>query len=166
MGTASSLPATAVGAALAAPAIAVGTASAMPATAVGVSAGPAVGASTGLTSIVAAAFAAEHYSIGTPRSYSSSRVVEQQNASEHVLGAASQPRVVKLLVRDWLGVETRFCMKASSTLGKLMDEYCRRNDIDASQVKFSDSGELLMRHDTCDALGYVDDDIIDVSIVR
>merc|ERR1711915_1057842 len=54
--------------------------------------------------------------------------------------------------------------KKSTPLRKLMDAYCSRLGLTASQVRFMVDGERISADDTAEKLGLEDEDLIDVAM--
>merc|ERR1712137_1101956 len=55
-------------------------------------------------------------------------------------------------------------IKKSTPLRKLMDAYCSRLGLTASQVRFMVDGERISADDTAEKLGLEDEDLIDVAM--
>merc|ERR1712113_513154 len=67
-------------------------------------------------------------------------------------------------VKDQQGSEVQFKIKKSTPLRKLMDAYCSRLGLTASQVRFMVDGERISADDTAEKLGLEDEDLIDVAM--
>eukprot|EP00450_Noctiluca_scintillans_P003172 CAMPEP_0194501332 /NCGR_PEP_ID=MMETSP0253-20130528/22507_1 /TAXON_ID=2966 /ORGANISM="Noctiluca scintillans" /LENGTH=95 /DNA_ID=CAMNT_0039343295 /DNA_START=49 /DNA_END=336 /DNA_ORIENTATION=- len=78
--------------------------------------------------------------------------------------AAAAPAHIQLKVKDQQGSEVQFKIKKSTPLRKLMDAYCSRLGLQASQVRFMVDGERISPDDTADKLGLEDEDLIDVAM--
>jgi len=74
------------------------------------------------------------------------------------------PAHIQLKVKDQQGSEVQFKIKKSTPLRKLMDAYCSRLGLQASQVRFMVDGERISPDDTADKLGLEDEDLIDVAM--
>merc|ERR1711982_266567 len=71
---------------------------------------------------------------------------------------------IQLKVKDQQGSEVQFKIKKSTPLRKLMDAYCSRLGLQASQVRFMVDGERIAPDDTAEKLGLEDEDLIDVAM--
>merc|ERR1711933_663839 len=71
---------------------------------------------------------------------------------------------IQLKVKDQQGSEVQFKIKKSTPLRKLMDAYCSRLGLQASQVRFMVEGERIAPDDTAEKLGLEDEDLIDVAM--
>merc|ERR1711912_171907 len=71
---------------------------------------------------------------------------------------------IQLKVKDQQGSEVQFKIKKSTPLRKLMDAYCSRLGLQASQVRFMVDGERIGPDDTAEKLGLEDEDLIDVAM--
>ncbi|CAE8586604.1 unnamed protein product [Polarella glacialis] len=71
---------------------------------------------------------------------------------------------IQLKVKDQQGSEVQFKIKKSTPLRKLMDAYCIRLGLQASQVRFMVDGERIAADDTAEKLGLEDEDLIDVAM--
>merc|ERR1712188_358914 len=71
---------------------------------------------------------------------------------------------IQLKVKDQQGSEVQFKIKKTTPLRKLMDAYCSRLGLQASQVRFMVDGERIGPDDTADKLGLEDEDLIDVAM--
>merc|ERR1712075_34052 len=71
---------------------------------------------------------------------------------------------IQLKVKDQQGSEVQFKIKKSTPLRKLMDAYCSRLELQASQVRFMVDGERIAPDDTAEKLGLEDEDLIDVAM--
>ncbi|CAE8594765.1 unnamed protein product [Polarella glacialis] len=71
---------------------------------------------------------------------------------------------IQLKVKDQQGSEVQFKIKKSTPLRKLMDAYCSRLGLQASQVRFMVDGERIAADDTAEKLGLEDEDLIDVAM--
>ena len=71
---------------------------------------------------------------------------------------------IQLKVKDHQGLEVQFKIKKSTSLRKLMDAYCSRLGLQASQVRFMVNGERIAPDDTAEKLGLEDGDLIDVAM--
>ena len=71
---------------------------------------------------------------------------------------------IQLKVKDQQGSEVQFKIKKSTPLRKLMDAYCSRLGLTASQVRFMVDGERISADDTAEKLGLEDEDLIDVAM--
>merc|ERR1712172_106561 len=71
---------------------------------------------------------------------------------------------IQLKVKDQQGSEVQFKIKKSTPLRKLMDAYCSRLGLTASQVRFMVDGERIAADDTAEKLGLEDEDLIDVAM--
>merc|ERR1712029_884009 len=80
------------------------------------------------------------------------------------MGAADAPAHIQLKVKDQQGSEVQFKIKKSTPLRKLMDAYCSRLGLTASQVRFMVDGERISADDTAEKLGLEDEDLIDVAM--
>merc|ERR1711894_354674 len=72
---------------------------------------------------------------------------------------------VTLIIRNQQEEETqciRTKIKKSTPLQKLMDAYCNRKGLQASQFRFMVDQEQVASEDTAEKLGLVDEDVIDV----
>eukprot|EP00416_Gambierdiscus_australes_P030218 CAMPEP_0171091756 /NCGR_PEP_ID=MMETSP0766_2-20121228/35291_1 /TAXON_ID=439317 /ORGANISM="Gambierdiscus australes, Strain CAWD 149" /LENGTH=156 /DNA_ID=CAMNT_0011549915 /DNA_START=84 /DNA_END=552 /DNA_ORIENTATION=+ len=78
--------------------------------------------------------------------------------------AAEGPAHIQLKVKDQQGSEVQFKIKKSTPLRKLMDAYCSRLGLQASQVRFMVDGERIAPDDTAEKLGLEDEDLIDVAM--
>ena len=78
--------------------------------------------------------------------------------------AGEQPQHIQLKVKDQQGSEVQFKIKKSTPLRKLMDAYCSRLGLQASQVRFMVDGERIAPDDTAEKLGLEDEDLIDVAM--
>ena len=67
---------------------------------------------------------------------------------------------IQLQVKDQQGVDAHFQIKKSTSLRKLMDEYCRRFVPQGSHVRFLVQGEVIAPEDTADKLGLKEGDLI------
>ena len=67
---------------------------------------------------------------------------------------------IQLQVKDQQGVDAHFQIKKSTTMRKLMDEYCRRFVPQGSHVRFLVQGEVIAQEDTADKLGLKEGDLI------
>jgi len=67
---------------------------------------------------------------------------------------------IQLKVKDHQGLEVQFKLKKSTSLCKLMDAYCSRLGLQASQVRFIVNGERIAPDDTAEKLGLEDGDFI------
>jgi len=67
---------------------------------------------------------------------------------------------IQLQVKDQQGVDAHFQIKKSTSLRKLMDEYCRRFVPQGSHVRFLVQGEVIAQEDTADKLGLKEGDLI------
>jgi len=67
-----------------------------------------------------------------------------------------------LKVKDQQGSETRFMIKKTTPLRKMMAAYCSREGLQASQIRFVVEGQLLAPDHTAEKLGLEDDAIIAV----
>merc|ERR1711918_179846 len=78
-------------------------------------------------------------------------------------GAAAEGAAghIQLKVKDQQGSEVQFKIKKSTPLRKLMDAYCSRLGLQASQVRFMVDGERIAPDDTAEKLGLEDEDLID-----
>merc|ERR1712066_445704 len=76
----------------------------------------------------------------------------------------AQPGHIQLKVKDQQGSEVQFKIKKSTPLRKLMDAYCSRLGLQASQVRFMVDGERIAPDDTAEKLGLEDEDLIDVAM--
>merc|ERR1712151_1056126 len=56
----------------------------------------------------------------------------------------AQPGHIQLKVKDQQGSEVQFKIKKSTPLRKLMDAYCSRLGLQASQVRFMGAGVMLI----------------------
>merc|ERR1711957_43461 len=65
---------------------------------------------------------------------------------------------------DQQGSEVQFKIKKSTPLRKLMDAYCSRLGLQASQVRFMVDGERIAPDDSAEKLGLEDEDLIDVAM--
>merc|ERR1712054_178449 len=65
---------------------------------------------------------------------------------------------------DQQGSEVQFKIKKTTPLRKLMDAYCSRLGLQASQVRFMVDGERIGPDDTAEKLGLEDEDLIDVAM--
>mmetsp|Transcript_18227 Transcript_18227/g.32036 ORF Transcript_18227/g.32036 Transcript_18227/m.32036 type:complete len:90 (-) Transcript_18227:213-482(-) len=74
------------------------------------------------------------------------------------------PQHIQLKVKDQQGSEVQFKIKKSTPLRKLMDAYCSRLGLQASQVRFMVDGERIAADDTAEKLGLEDEDLIDVAM--
>merc|ERR1711974_479211 len=81
--------------------------------------------------------------------------------AEAAEGAAGH---IQLKVKDQQGSEVQFKIKKSTPLRKLMDAYCSRLGLQASQVRFMVDGERIAPDDTAEKLGLEDEDLIDVAM--
>eukprot|EP00427_Karlodinium_veneficum_P060453 CAMPEP_0169379140 /NCGR_PEP_ID=MMETSP1017-20121227/40161_1 /TAXON_ID=342587 /ORGANISM="Karlodinium micrum, Strain CCMP2283" /LENGTH=186 /DNA_ID=CAMNT_0009478463 /DNA_START=64 /DNA_END=624 /DNA_ORIENTATION=- len=82
------------------------------------------------------------------------RMAEGDAAGQHI----------QLKVKDQQGSEVQFKIKKSTPLRKLMDAYCSRLGLQASQVRFMVDGERIAPDDTAEKLGLEDEDLIDVAM--
>merc|ERR1711941_165877 len=71
---------------------------------------------------------------------------------------------IQLKVKDQQGSEVQFKIKKSTPLRKLMDAYCSRLGLQASQVRFMVDGERIAPDDSAEKLGLEDEDLIDVAM--
>merc|ERR1711977_93499 len=71
---------------------------------------------------------------------------------------------IQLKVKDQQGSEVQFKIKKSTPLRKLMDAYCSRLGLQASQVRFMVDGERIGPDDSAEKLGLEDEDLIDVAM--
>merc|ERR1712194_837656 len=71
---------------------------------------------------------------------------------------------IQLKVKDQQGSEVQFKIKKATPLRKLMDAYCSRLGLQASQVRFMVDGERIAPDDTAEKLGLEDEDLIDVAM--
>merc|ERR1712113_1366338 len=71
---------------------------------------------------------------------------------------------IQLKVKDQQGSEVQFKIKKSTPVRKLMDAYCSRLGLTASQVRFMVDGERISADDTAEKLGLEDEDLIDVAM--
>eukprot|EP00439_Symbiodinium_sp_Y106_P064948 s1078_g10.t1 len=78
--------------------------------------------------------------------------------------AADAPQHIQLKVKDQQGSEVQFKIKKTTPLRKLMDAYCSRLGLQASQVRFMVDGERIAADDTAEKLGLEDEDLIDVAM--
>mmetsp|Transcript_80342 Transcript_80342/g.213229 ORF Transcript_80342/g.213229 Transcript_80342/m.213229 type:complete len:95 (+) Transcript_80342:94-378(+) len=78
--------------------------------------------------------------------------------------AGEGPAHIQLKVKDQQGSEVQFKIKKSTPLRKLMDAYCSRLGLQASQVRFMVDGERIAPDDTAEKLGLEDEDLIDVAM--
>merc|ERR1711935_1327601 len=67
-------------------------------------------------------------------------------------------------VKDQQGSEVQFKIKKTTPLRKLMDAYCSRLGLQASQVRFMVDGERIGPDDSAEKLGLEDEDLIDVAM--
>ena len=67
---------------------------------------------------------------------------------------------IQLKVKDHQGLLVQFKLKKSTSLCKLMDAYCSRLGLQASQVRFIVNGERIAPDDTAEKLGLEDGDFI------
>eukprot|EP00913_Durusdinium_trenchii_P033309 g31184.t1 len=67
--------------------------------------------------------------------------------------AAEAPQHIQLKVKDQQGSEVQFKIKKTTPLRKLMDAYCSRLGLQASQVRFMVDGERIAADDTAEKLG-------------
>jgi len=67
--------------------------------------------------------------------------------------AEEAPQHIQLKVKDQQGSEVQFKIKKSTPLRKLMDAYCSRLGLQASQVRFMVDGERIAPDDTAEKLG-------------
>jgi len=74
------------------------------------------------------------------------------------------PAHIQLKVKDQQGSEVQFKIKKATPLRKLMDAYCSRLGLQASQVRFMVDGERIAPDDTAEKLGLEDEDLIDVAM--
>eukprot|EP00439_Symbiodinium_sp_Y106_P047030 s1620_g6.t1 len=74
------------------------------------------------------------------------------------------PQHIQLKVKDQQGSEVQFKIKKTTPLRKLMDAYCSRLGLQASQVRFMVDGERIAADDTAEKLGLEDEDLIDVAM--
>merc|ERR1712157_645428 len=93
-----------------------------------------------------------------PRSSTSHLAMAEGAAAE------AQPGHIQLKVKDQQGSEVQFKIKKSTPLRKLMDAYCSRLGLQASQVRFMVDGERIAPDDTAEKLGLEDEDLIDVAM--
>mmetsp|Transcript_118886 Transcript_118886/g.167028 ORF Transcript_118886/g.167028 Transcript_118886/m.167028 type:complete len:87 (-) Transcript_118886:124-384(-) len=77
---------------------------------------------------------------------------------------AEAPQHIQLKVKDQQGSEVQFKIKKTTPLRKLMDAYCSRLGLQASQVRFMVDGERIAADDTAEKLGLEDEDLIDVAM--
>ena len=70
---------------------------------------------------------------------------------------------IRLKVKDQQGSEVQFKIKKSTPLRKLMNAYCSRLGLQASQVRFMVDGERIAPDDTAEELGLADEGPIDVA---
>eukprot|EP00913_Durusdinium_trenchii_P033308 g31183.t1 len=63
------------------------------------------------------------------------------------------PQHIQLKVKDQQGSEVQFKIKKTTPLRKLMDAYCSRLGLQASQVRFMVDGERIAADDTAEKLG-------------
>jgi len=71
---------------------------------------------------------------------------------------------IQLKVKDQHGAEVQFKIKKATPLRKLMDAYCQRLGMNATQVRFMVDGERISADDTAEKLGLEDEDLIDVAV--
>merc|ERR1712217_1001858 len=83
-------------------------------------------------------------------------------AMEQTGGGDEAAAHIQLKVKDQQGSEVQFKIKKSTPLRKLMDAYCSRLGLTASQVRFMVDGERISADDTAEKLGLEDEDLIDV----
>ena len=72
---------------------------------------------------------------------------------------------IQLTVQYQQGCQVHFIIGKSKPLGKLMDVYCSRLGLQASQVRFAVNGTSIARVDTADKLKLSDMDLIDVELL-
>merc|ERR1712045_815359 len=84
--------------------------------------------------------------------------------AEGAPAADAQPGHIQLKVKDQQGSEVQFKIKKSTPLRKLMDAYCSRLGLQASQVRFMVYGERIAPDDSAEKLGLEDEDLIDVAM--
>jgi len=87
--------------------------------------------------------------------------MEQTGGAEAEAAAAAH---IQLKVKDQQGSEVQFKIKKATPLRKLMDAYCSRLGLQASQVRFMVDGERIAPDDTAEKLGLEDEDLIDVAM--
>merc|ERR1712203_88512 len=85
-------------------------------------------------------------------------------AMEQTGGGDEAAAHIQLKVKDQQGSEVQFKIKKSTPLRKLMDAYCSRLGLTASQVRFMVDGERIAPDDTAEKLGLEDEDLIDVAM--
>jgi len=85
-------------------------------------------------------------------------------AMEQTGGGDDAAAHIQLKVKDQQGSEVQFKIKKSTPLRKLMDAYCSRLGLTASQVRFMVDGERISADDTAEKLGLEDEDLIDVAM--
>ena len=94
------------------------------------------------------------------------KVMQQESVQHQPVEHAERERGhIRLKVVDQLEEWKVTVLKAES-LCKLKDEYCRRQGLQASQVRFRVFGKLVTAGSTAEELGLKDKDIIDASIVK
>ena len=71
---------------------------------------------------------------------------------------------IHLKVKDQQGSEVQFKIKKATPLRTLMDAYCRRLGLQASQVRFMVDGDRLRPGDTAESLELEDEDVIDADM--
>merc|ERR1711933_661418 len=71
---------------------------------------------------------------------------------------------IQLKVKNQQGSEVQFKIKKATPLRKLMDVYCSRLGLRASQVRFMVDGERILPDDTAERLGLEDEDLIEVAM--
>merc|ERR1711994_917676 len=84
--------------------------------------------------------------------------------SINAMGDDAAAAHIQLKVKDQQGSEVQFKIKKSTPLRKLMDAYCSRLGLQASQVRFMVDGERIAPDDTAEKLGLEDEDLIDVAM--
>ncbi len=85
-------------------------------------------------------------------------------APQRSMAADAAAGHIQLKVKDQQGSEVQFKIKKSTPLRKLMDAYCSRLGLQASQVRFMVDGERIAPDDTAEKLGLEDEDLIDVAM--
>jgi len=79
-------------------------------------------------------------------------------------GGEAATQHIQLKVKDQQGSEVQFKIKKTTPLRKLMDAYCSRLGLQASQVRFMVDGERIGPDDSAEKLGLEDEDLIDVAM--
>eukprot|EP00438_Fugacium_kawagutii_P036420 Skav236205 [mRNA] locus=scaffold98:58207:74420:- [translate_table: standard] len=94
-----------------------------------------------------------------------SKTFEARQVLIHVMAEGGDaPQHIQLKVKDQQGSEVQFKIKKTTPLRKLMDAYCSRLGLQASQVRFMVDGERIAADDTAEKLGLEDEDLIDVAM--